>query len=169
MGALLPDYPNEAARPATVDQLLNHAGGVADFFGPQFDQAPKETFRSNADYFRFVAGQPLLFAPGTRSQYCNGCYIVLGAIIERVAGIPYEEFIRKNVFERAGMQGAAFLAVDSPDTAIGYTRRGEASALSDNRGLHGARAVEPGAAMREPPTCSPSTTPFATAASWARR
>lgn len=139
IGALLPDYPNEAARPATVDQLLNHAGGVADFFGPQFDQAPKETFQSNADYFRFVAGQPLLFAPGSRSQYCNGCYIVLGAIIERVAGIPYEEFIRKNVFERAGMQGAGFLAMDSPDTAIGYTGRGEASALRDNRGLHGAR------------------------------
>lgn len=146
LGALLPDYPNEAARMATVDQLLNHAGGIADFFGPRFDQASKEKFRSNADYFQFVAGQPLLFAPGSRSQYCNGCYIVLGAIIERVSGLPYEEFVRKNVFERAGMAGAGFLAMDDhpADTAIGYTRPDATTPLRDNRGLHGARGSAAG-------------------------
>ena len=78
VGKLLPDYPNEQTRAATVEQLLTMRGGIADFFGPAFDAAPKSQFTSNADYFRLVANQPPLFAPGAREQYCNGCYIVLG-------------------------------------------------------------------------------------------
>ena len=69
VGALLPDYPDTPARRATVDQLLNHRGGVADFFGPAFDAAPKDRFRANADYYRFVAGQPVRFEPGARQEY----------------------------------------------------------------------------------------------------
>ena len=51
----LPDHPNKDAMVATIEQLLAHTGGVADFFGPDFDAAPKERFGSNADYYRFVA------------------------------------------------------------------------------------------------------------------
>ena len=112
VGKLLPDYPNEQTRAATVEQLLTMKGGVADFFGPALDAAPKSQFASNADYFRFVASQPPLFAPGEREQYCNGCYIVLGAIIERVSGMPYEKYITDNVFKRANMTGAGFTAND---------------------------------------------------------
>ena len=121
LGALLPDYPNAETRPATVDQLLSHQGGIADFFGPAFDQAPKDGFRSNADYYRLVSSQPPLFAPGARRQYCNGCYIVLGAIIEKVTGVPYEDYIAKHVYEPAGMTTAG---PRGGDAAVGYTRRG---------------------------------------------
>ena len=68
LGALLPDYPQAATKAATVDQLLSHQGGVADFFGPAFDQAPKDRFRSNADYYQLVATQAPLFAPGAQRQ-----------------------------------------------------------------------------------------------------
>lgn len=34
-----------------------------------------------------MASKPLFFPPGSRNQYCNGCYIVLGEIIARVSGI----------------------------------------------------------------------------------
>lgn len=124
LGKLLPDYPNEQTRAATVEQLLTHRAGIADFFGPAFNAAPKTQFASNADYFRFVANQPPLFAPGTREQYCNGCYIVLGAIIERVSGMPYETYIVEHVFKPAKMTGAGFTAADPRGAARGYTRRG---------------------------------------------
>lgn len=148
LGALLPDHPNAEARGATVAQLLDHRAGIADFFGPAFAQAPKERFRSNADYYQLVAPQPLLFAPGARRQYCNGCYVVLGAIVERLAGVPYEDYVQKQVFERAAMPGAAFLAMnDLPaDAALGYTRPdGEpAGALRVNSALHGRRGSAAG-------------------------
>ncbi|HEY3383728.1 MAG TPA: serine hydrolase domain-containing protein [Vicinamibacterales bacterium] len=150
IGKLLPDYPNEKARAATIDQLLHHRAGIADFFGPDFAKAPKSGFRSNNDYFRFVAAKPLLFEPGARMQYCNGCYIVLGAIIERVSGMPYEDYIARRVFEPAGMKSAAFLQTDrSPaDMAVGYTRRGPDGPvdLHSNEQMHGAAGSAAGGA-----------------------
>lgn len=130
LGALLPDYPNADTRAATVDQLLDHQAGVADFFGPAFDAADKTAFRSNADYYRHVSSQPALFPPGTRRQYCNGCYIVLGAIIEKVSGQPYEDYIAQHVYARAGMTGAQPTGAGA---ATGYTRRE----------VHGERAGPP--------------------------
>jgi CubicO group peptidase (beta-lactamase class C family) len=124
VGALLPDYPDTPARRATVDQLLNHRAGIADFFGPAFDAAPKDRFRANADYYRFVAQQPVRFEPGERQAYCNGCYIVLGAIVERLSGMPYETYVAQRVFAPAGMKDAGPTATTpSPRTAMGYTRR----------------------------------------------
>ena len=120
LGALLPDYPNAETKAATVDLLLSHRGGIADFFGPAYDQAPKDRFQSNADYYRLVSSQPQLFAPGARRQYCNGCYIVLGAIIEKVTGVPYETYIARHVYEPAGMTTAG---PRGGDAAVGYTRR----------------------------------------------
>jgi D-alanyl-D-alanine carboxypeptidase len=146
IGTLLPDYPNPEARGATVAQLLDHTAGIADFFGPAFEAAAKDKFRSNADYYRWVAPQPLLFAPGSRNQYCNGCYIVLGAIVERLAGKPYEAYVAENVFARAGMSGAGFLASDGsePRTAPGYTRGEPQGALRSNRAMHGLRGSAAG-------------------------
>jgi CubicO group peptidase (beta-lactamase class C family) len=125
VGARLPDYPNAEARAATIGQLLEHTAGIADFFGDRFAAAPKDRFRSNADYYAFVAPAPLTAPPGTKHQYCNGCYIVLGEIIARVSGQTYEDYIRSHVFTPAGMTTADFLHTDEvqPDMSIGYTHR----------------------------------------------
>lgn len=147
LGEVLPDYPNDAAKGATVQQLLDHRVGVADFFGEAFDARPKTGFRTNADYFAFVAPQPLRFAPGAERRYCNGCYIVLGEVIARVSGMPYETYVGQELFTPAEMRGAAFVATDAivPDVAIGYTRRapgagGELRANLFTRGAAGSAA-----------------------------
>lgn len=121
----IPDYPNVNARNITLQQLLDMTAGLADFFGPEFDAAAKHRFRRNRDYYQFVASKPLNFDPGARQEYCNSCYIVLGEIVERVSGMPYEQYVTENVFRRAGMQNAAFLTTDevAPNVAIGYMRR----------------------------------------------
>jgi D-alanyl-D-alanine carboxypeptidase len=140
LGKFFPDYAQEITRTATIEQLLNHTAGVADFFGARFNDTPKDRFRSNADYFRFVSESPATFAPGTREQYCNGCYIALGAIIERVAGVPYEKYVEEQVFRRAEMTSTGYPQTDAieSDLAIGYTRRGGDGALRSNVYLHGA-------------------------------
>jgi CubicO group peptidase (beta-lactamase class C family) len=147
VGKLLPDYPNERGRTATVQQLLDHRGGISDFFGPDFDARPKAQFRSNADYYRFVAPRPLYFDPGAERRYCNGCYIVLGEIIERVSGMPYEHFVIERLFRPRGMNSTAWFASDEivENVAMGYTRRlqGADGALRSNvfsRGAAGCAA-----------------------------
>jgi D-alanyl-D-alanine carboxypeptidase len=140
LGKFFPEYPQELTRTATIEQLLNHTAGVADFFGTRFSSTPKDRFRSNADYFRFVSESPATFAPGSREQYCNGCYIALGAIVEKVTGIPYEQYVDEHIFRRAEMTSTGYPQTDAiePDLAIGYTRRGGDGALRSNVYLHGA-------------------------------
>src|SRR5688572_11445932 len=123
LGKFFPDYPQAASRAATVEQLLTMRGGLADFFGDAFTRAPKSQFASNADYFRFVSALPPTFAPGERNQYCNGCYIALGAIVEKVSGMPYETYVAENIFARAEMTSTGYPRSDrpSPDIAQGYT------------------------------------------------
>ncbi len=143
----LPGYPDAQSRSATVDQLLHHTGGIADFFGPRFDATPKDQFQSNADYYRLVSSQPPLFAPGARNEYCNGCYVVLGEIIARVSGMPYEEYITERVFKPAGMTGVGFVGYGDPHVAPGYTRQGSANGtLVSNVAMHGRHGSAAGGA-----------------------
>jgi CubicO group peptidase (beta-lactamase class C family) len=137
LGTLLPDYPQAISKTATIAQLLEHQAGIADFFGPEFAKADKSQFRSNRDYYRLVSSLAPTFAPGERRQYCNGCYIVLGAIVEKVTGQPYEDYVSREVFQKAGMRSARS---GRDGGAIGYTRRspdGE-GALRPNTAMMGA-------------------------------
>jgi D-alanyl-D-alanine carboxypeptidase len=125
VGKHIPDYPNPAGRDTTIQQLVDMEGGVADFFGPEFAREGKQRFRTNRDYYDWVAPRELLFPPGSKKQYCNGCYIVLGEVVARISGTPYEKFVEEHVFRRGGLQTAAFLFSDAvvPDVANGYTMR----------------------------------------------
>lgn len=93
----LPDYPNQdAAGRITIRQLLTHRSGVAQFMRADFGDT------SIAAMTRIVGEEPLAFEPGTRQQYSNGGYIVLGRVIEVVSGKSYSEFLSDHIFRPAG-------------------------------------------------------------------
>ncbi len=122
IAAIIPDYPNSVSRTATVAQLLGHEAGVADIFGPAFRAIAKDQLSSNHAYFALVSQQPPMFAPGAGNEYCNGCFVVLGEIIERVSGQPYEHYIAEHVFAPAGMTRSGFLRNDQlPEDAVQFT------------------------------------------------
>ena len=138
---VIPDYPNAVSRVATVDQLLNMQGGIADFFGPAFDKADKAKLNSNHAYFEYVAKLPPRFAPGAQREYCNGCYIVLGEMIERIARQKFEDVIRRTVFAPSGMTRSGYFdsAKLPANTAITYGRvRGPNAPYENTRPFHGA-------------------------------
>ncbi len=147
IGSLLPDYPNADAKPATIDQLLRFRVGVADFFGEAFAAADKSRFQSNHDYFLFVAPRPLTFAPGARTEYCNGCYVVLGEIIAKASGVAYERYIQDHVFTPAGMTTAGFLAYGDSNVAPAYTRRTPDAPWASAIGMHGHHGSAAGGAF----------------------
>ena len=127
VGKLLPDYPNpEAAAKVKVKHLLEMTSGIGDFFGPRYEAASKDKIRSIPDYLPLFADLPLEFEPGTRNRYSNGCYIVLGAIIEKLAGVDYYAYVRENIFKPCGMADTDSYERDKgvPNLALGYTRRG---------------------------------------------
>ena len=145
VGKWLPSYPQATSRTATITQLLDHRGGVADFFGPAFGQAPKSQFSSNRAYFDFVSRQPPLFAPGEREEYCNGCYAVLGEIIAAASGVSYESYVRDNILRRAGMAHTTFVPPVAAARPYGQPRPD--LDLQDVSDFHGSAASAAGGAF----------------------
>ena len=136
VGKHLPDYPNtDVARKVTVHQLLTHTSGLGDFFNERWEQR-RSSVRTVKDYLDLFADKPLEFEPGTRWRYSNGGFVVLGAIIERVTGRDYDEYVAEEVFQPAGMTRTGFFAPDdsADDMATGYTNQG-----SDGRPRPGPR------------------------------
>ena len=68
----------------------------------------------------------MLFEPGARFEYSNSGFIVLGAIIEKVSGQSYYDYVREHVYKPAGMTGtdAYQMTDDTPNLAMGYTSLG---------------------------------------------
>lgn len=128
LGKFMPGYPNaEAREKVTVRHLVNMTSGIGDFFGPEFRDTPKDFIRHNRDYLRFFASKPLAFEPGSREMYSNGGYVVLGEIISAASGMDYYEYVRKNIFEPAGMKDSDWFEADAvvANVAEGYTKQQE--------------------------------------------
>lgn len=136
----IPDYPTALSRTATIDQLLNMQGGIADIFGPPFRDADKSQFTGNHAYYEFVSRREPMFAPGAGEEYCNGCYVVLGEIIARVSGMSYEDYIAQNILAPVGMANTGFYRAGAlpANTARFYgTPRGPGTPVVDVGEFHG--------------------------------
>lgn len=86
--------------PIRIRHLLNHSSGLPDYTSDGFDYRRDYT---DDELLGMAAGLPLEFAAGTRWNYSNTGYVVLGIIIARVTGKPYHEFLRQRIFSPAGM------------------------------------------------------------------
>jgi D-alanyl-D-alanine carboxypeptidase len=123
-----PDYPNkEIARRITIRQLMRHTSGIGgNIFDPPAG-GKRIDIRTLRDYLPLFVNQPLQFEPGARNAYSNAGYVVLGLLIERLSGDDYYTYVRKHIFQPAGMTRTGSFPVDSlpPNTAMGYTRGDE--------------------------------------------
>lgn len=123
-----PEYPNrEVARRATIRELLQHRSGIGgDIFGAPAG-GRRSDVRALRDYLPLFVEEPLQFEPGTRTAYSNAGYIVLGLLVERLSGEDYYDYVRRHIYEAAGMTRTAHWVADSlpPNTAVGYTHDGD--------------------------------------------
>ncbi|MEP6787902.1 MAG: serine hydrolase domain-containing protein [Acidobacteriota bacterium] len=122
---ILPDYPNrEAAAKITIGNLVDMTSGIGDMFNDKFFGGDKLKIRTLNDYLPLFASEPLEFEPGTKNRYSNGGYVVLGLVIEKLSGMTYYDYVRKNIFEPAGMSDTGSYEIDKlpSNTAIGYER-----------------------------------------------
>lgn len=105
MGKLTTDDPitkyfdgiPEEKKGITLHHLLTHTSGVINFTGPDFVEAPRD------ETMKKILDAPLQFKPGERFAYSNSGYSMLAAVIEKVSGQGYEEFMNKNIFTPAEM------------------------------------------------------------------
>jgi CubicO group peptidase (beta-lactamase class C family) len=114
----------------TVEHLLAHRSGIGDYSDEDTESevtaylvpVPVHELATPEDYLAVLDGYPPKFAPGERFSYCNGGYVVLALIAERVSGVPFHELVAQRVCEPAGMTDTAFLRSDELPgrTALGY-------------------------------------------------
>ncbi len=83
---------------------------------------PVHELATTEDYLRVLDGHAPKFAAGERFSYCNGGYVVLALIAERVSGVPFPDLVSERVCAPAGMDDTAFLRSDElpARAAIGY-------------------------------------------------
>lgn len=120
IGAHLSGFPAVIADNVTVSQLLTHTSGMGDVLARTGGSMPPTTL---AGLIREIEQQPLLFPPGTGYSYSNSGFIVLGAIIQAVAGQVYDEYVKEYIFEPAEMRHTAvrvYTADEIPGMAHGY-------------------------------------------------
>jgi CubicO group peptidase (beta-lactamase class C family) len=87
----------------TIRELLMHTSGVPNYLDDAFAAGSVETQATPRALIETVAKRPLEFSPGTRYAYSNTGYVLLGLVVEALAGVPLAEYERAHIFEPARM------------------------------------------------------------------
>jgi len=99
----LPDYPTQG-RTITVEHLLTHTSGIQSYTDmPEWLPLWRKDFAVK-ELIDFFKNKPMKFDPVQRWVYNNSGYFLLGAIIEKVSGQTYEQFIDSHIFKPLGMK-----------------------------------------------------------------
>jgi CubicO group peptidase (beta-lactamase class C family) len=113
----LPDFPMHGHL-ITIENLLTHTSGIHDMTRtPEYSAGGSLRYSPTTPVVeeRFIAGLPSDFEPGTRFEYSNSNYMLLGLIIERISGKSYEQYLNDNIFAPLGMSHAMY---DHPETIV---------------------------------------------------
>ncbi|MDX8366565.1 serine hydrolase domain-containing protein [Cytobacillus sp. IB215665] len=117
----------------TIHHLLSMSSGIVNSDHRKLLENINK-FLENSDVTPLLAPEesigiykdiPLNFKPGERYEYSNSNYLILGLIIERISGIPYELFLEENIFEPLGMSNSGY-SIDwdiQDNKAIGWYKK----------------------------------------------
>lgn len=124
----LPDYPNKSvAEKVTIHHLLSHTSGLGTF-NRDF-MANITNVKTVNDYFTYLTDETPAFEPGNGWKYSNIGFLILGAIIEKVSGENYFDYVKNHVYKPAGMNDTGFYGTKEDSlVAVGYSKqKGEGS------------------------------------------
>ena len=88
----IPDYPTQGNK-ITIEHLLTHTSGIHNFSGMEDPEKKLALDCTPNEVIDFFKNLPMLFAPGTKWEYSNSSYFLLGYIIETITGKPYSEYL----------------------------------------------------------------------------
>ena len=109
----------EDKKAITLHHLLTHTSGVVGAVGPDYQELKRE------DLVKKVFAEPLEHPPGEEFAYSNAGYSLLAAILEKVSGQRYEEFLREKLWLPAGMDFTGYRLPDWGTKTVAHWYRGE--------------------------------------------
>lgn len=107
----------------TIGQLLSHTSGLPEFLTLEKSRnSSRAMYRELGDFRPLLRGLEPSFQPGTRYSYSNTGFLLLGVAIEKASGENYYEYVRKHIYQVAGMTNSDSYALDDPveNLATGY-------------------------------------------------
>lgn len=132
----VPDWLPPGARQATIAQLLEHTSGLGDFLDRIRDGGRYERLD---DYRALAVSDTPAFAPGSGFRYSNVGYLILGAIVAKVSGEPWDRYLESHVFAPAGMRATRAYrpARGEGGLAAGYVEREDGTVTRNDAILEG--------------------------------
>jgi CubicO group peptidase (beta-lactamase class C family) len=120
-----PDVPADK-QGMTLHHLLTHSSGLRDIFGGDYDVAERDSLAG------VILGSELQWAPGTRYDYSNAGYSLLGMVVEKASGMGYEQYLREKLWGPAGMTRTGYVGPQwrPGELAVGYGRGGRRDGTS---------------------------------------
>jgi CubicO group peptidase (beta-lactamase class C family) len=121
----LPGYPH--GDEITIYQLLNHTSGIPDYEFLESRMVYRNAVSLDALMAKF-SGLPFDYKPGSQFKYSSSGYVILTAIIEKVSGQSYADYLAEHIFQPLGMEATRYDNADTvlPGRASGYTWDGDA-------------------------------------------
>lgn len=122
-----PDWvASDVASEIRIEHLLTHRSGLGDFLESEQLLGAAAPPASLDDYRSIIRAERPEFTPGTSHRYSNSGFILLGAVVERITGRAFGEYVREHVFAPAGMVGPdtpppGAVPLPAPAFATGYT------------------------------------------------
>ncbi len=126
----LPNYPRQTGDRVTIHHLLTHTSGIVGYTEiPAFGATARNPYAPAKFVDEFFSKLDLLFEPGTKFSYSNSGYFLLGAILEKVTGQPYETVLRERIFTPIGMNDSGYDSTQPllVKRAAGYDKRFDGS------------------------------------------
>lgn len=104
----LPDYPTYG-EVITIEQLLSHRSGIFNYTNiPGFIETGSQHDMSTDELIAVFKDYPLDFKPGSKWNYSNSGFVLLGAIIEKLSDQTYAEFVRERIFTPLEMSNSHY-------------------------------------------------------------
>lgn len=114
----------------TIEHLLTHTSGIGDYLDEEADwdvddyilPVPVHTLTTAHAFLPVLDGFPQRATPGDGFTYCNGGYMVLAVVLERLTGEAHHDSVRRLVLDPAGLEHTGFLRLDElpAGAAVGY-------------------------------------------------
>ncbi len=101
-----PEFPQKEW-PITTRELLGHLGGIRHYHPDGKGDVPEDSarhFASMQESLQIFASDPLVAKPGTEFNYSTYGYTVVGCVMEGAASEKFTDYVRKNIFQPAGME-----------------------------------------------------------------
>jgi CubicO group peptidase (beta-lactamase class C family) len=117
-----PNFP-AWAQGITIRQLLTHTSGIIDYESLIADSVTAPV--SDADVISLLSScDSVYFKPGEKFAYSNSAYVLLGAIVERVSGQRFKEFLSAHIFQPLKMRRSTVNGLHAKirNRAYGYTK-----------------------------------------------